>query len=180
MSHSWRADHLLGTYWDQSTTRRVDWVSGACHVLRREVWDDVGPLTEKTFCGFDDFDYCFRAAESGLETWLCADATVLHHGGMSVNARWAPAQVDELAINNMFVLLEDLWPRWRVRLLALTEAAAAASDCVTATVRRHRPGKHDGRGETVRRRARQLTLLLSLASGRRAPTSRCDPGRGVA
>lgn len=98
MSHSWRADHLLGTYWDQSTTRRVDWVSGACHVLRREVWDDVGPLTEKTFCGFDDFDYCFRAAESGLETWLFADATVLHHGGMSVNARWAPAQVDELAM----------------------------------------------------------------------------------
>ncbi|MEJ7583470.1 MAG: glycosyltransferase family 2 protein [Acidimicrobiales bacterium] len=173
----WRANHLLGTYWDQSSTRRVDWVSGACHVLRREVWNDVGPLTEKTFCGFDDFEYCFRAAARGLETWLCAEATVVHHVGTSVSARWTPSQVDELAINNMFVLLMDLWPRRRVRLLALTEAAVAVSDCVTATIRRNAPGSSDLRGEILRR-LRQLTLLLGIAGGRPA-TVRCDPQQSV-
>lgn len=169
-----RADRLLGTYWDQSTTRKVDWVSGACHVLSRRVWDDVGPLTEKTFCGFDDFEYCFRASELGLETWLCADATVLHHVGTSVSARWAPAQVDELAINNMFVLLEDLWPRWRVRLLALAEAAAAASDCAMGLVRRQGSGTSGVLAETTRR-TRRLALLLGIAGGR-PPTLRSDPG----
>ena len=172
-SADWRADHLLGTYWDQSTTRRVDWVSGACHVLRRDVWEKVGPLTEKTFCGFDDFEYCYRAAELGLETWLCADATVVHHIGTSVSARWEPVQVDELAIHNMYVLLEDLWPRWRVKLLALADAAAAASECVTSTIRRHGSVDRAGHEETVRR-GRQVALLLGIVGGRPAKV-RCDP-----
>ncbi|MEJ7583472.1 MAG: hypothetical protein WKF43_05135 [Acidimicrobiales bacterium] len=59
-----------------------------------------------------------------------------------------PAQVDELAINNMFVLLRDLWPRWRVRLMALAEVAVAASDCVTVMLRRGGSGSPGGRGET--------------------------------
>ena len=174
-SANWRADHLLGTYWDQSTTRRVDWVSGACHVLSRQVWDKVGPLTEKTFCGFDDFEYCFRAAELGLATWLCAEATVVHHVGTSVSSRWEPAEVDEMAIHNMFVVLVDLWPRWRMELLALSEAAAAASDCLTGTIRRHSSGDLDDRRSTLRRRARQLALLLGIAGGR-PPIYRCEPG----
>ncbi len=174
-SAGWRADHLLGTYWDQSETRRVDWVSGACHVLTRRVWHDVGPLTEKTFCGFDDLEYCYRAAERGLETWLCAGATVMHHVGTSVSQRWHPAEVDELAINNAYVLLEDLWPAWRVRLLALCQAAGAASDCIAAALQ-SRNVQHEEPRQRVRRSARQVVLLLSLASGRRSPIYRCDPG----
>jgi len=172
---AWRADYLLGTYWDQSDTRRVDWVSGACHVLSREVWDKVGSLTEKTFCGFDDLEYCYRAAELGLETWLCTDATVMHHVGTSVSGRWLPTEVDELAINNAYVLYEDLWPTWRVRIFAVCEAAAAASDCITAGVRLQRSEPREDRRHGVKRAARQVALLLGMASGRRSPRYRCEP-----
>lgn len=174
-SPRWRADHLLGTYWDQAGTRRVDWVSGACHVLRRDVWDRVGPLTEETFCGFDDFEYCWRADQLGLQTWLCAEATVVHHVGTSVRARWSPEQVDELAINNMFVLLAKHWPVWRTRLLATTEALVATSDWCAAGLLRVRGGPTAVGAHTMRRRVRQIKLLLGLASGCRTAVPRCDP-----
>lgn len=172
-----RADLLLGSYWDQSETRQVEWVSGACHIFRRTVWSKVGELTEKTFCGFDDFDYCFRAAGHGLETWLCADAIVIHHVGTSVSTRWSPSEVDELAINNMYVLLQDLWPKWRVKMLAVAEAAGAVSDCVTAAARPIR-SPLDARTERVRRAMRKARLLVGFVSGRSSPLPRCEPGAG--
>ncbi len=169
-----RARLFLGTYWDQSTSRAVDWVSGACHVIRRDVWERVGTITEDTFCGFDDFEYCYRAHGLGYTTWFCAEAEVTHHCGTSVRKRWTADQVDELAINNMYVLLPHLWPRWRVRLLALAEMLAALSDYVSLRLRGTRTGTASEKAEAERILAR-VRLLAGLGTGRRAPVRRCDP-----
>src|SRR6202030_3834334 len=55
-----RGQFMLGVYDAQTKTRKVDWISGACHLIPRRVWEEVGFLTEDTFCGFDDYDYCYR------------------------------------------------------------------------------------------------------------------------
>jgi GT2 family glycosyltransferase len=167
-----RGRWLLGGYWDQDQTREVDWVSGACHVLRRDVWDAVGPLTEETFCGFDDFEYCWRARGAGYRTVFRAEAEVRHAVGASVSARWRRAQVEILAIHNMYVLLAGLWPRWRVRALALAEASAAASEMVTATIHPV-PARRDAAASA--RARRRVGLLLGLATGRVEPIRRCEP-----
>jgi hypothetical protein len=170
-----RARWLLGGYSDQDETREVDWVSGACHVMRRDVWDAVGTLTEATFCGFDDFEYCWRARRAGYRTVFRAEAEVCHSVGASVSARWRPAEVDALAIHNMFVLLPDLWPRWRIRALALAEALASVSDVLTAAVHPV-PARRDA---TASARARQRAgLLFALATGRVEPIRRCEPAVG--
>ena len=172
LPRSARARWLLGGYCDQDETREVDWVSGACHVLRRDVWDAVGPLTEATFCGFDDFEYCWRARRAGYRTVFRAEAEVCHSVGASVSARWRPVEVDLLAIHNMFVLLPGLWPRWRIRALALAEAVASVSDVLTATA--HPVAAR--RDATAAARARQRAgLLFGLATGRVEPIRRCEP-----
>jgi hypothetical protein len=167
-----RARWLLGGYCDQDETGEVDWVSGACHVMRRDVWDAVGPLTEDTFCGFDDFEYCWRARRAGYTTFFRAEAEVRHSVGASVSARWRRAEVDFLAIHNMFVLLPGLWPRWRIRALALAEALASASEMVTSTFH-PAPGRRDATACALARR--RVGLLVGLATGRARAIHRCEP-----
>jgi N-acetylglucosaminyl-diphospho-decaprenol L-rhamnosyltransferase len=170
-----RARWLLGGYCDQDETREVDWVSGACHVMRRDVWDTVGALTEETFCGFDDFEYCWRARGAGYRTLFRAEAEVYHSVGASVGARWRPAEVDLLAVHNMFVLLPGLWPGWRIRSLALAEALAAVSEMITSTIHPARARRDATAFARARRRA---TLLFGLATGRVEAIRRYEPAAG--
>jgi GT2 family glycosyltransferase len=168
----WRGQILAGTYFAQDRTRRVDWVSGACHLVPRPIWDRIGGLTERTFCGFDDLDYCWRAHRAGLPTWFCAEATVQHHGGVTVTRRWSPEEVDALAINNGYVVMAAHLPRWEVRLYGAAELFGTVSDWVLAS---RRAGGSE-LGAYRRRAGARAALLFSLLSGRARPIERCEPG----
>jgi len=66
-----------------SRPERVDWVSGASVVIRREVFETVGMLDEGYFLYFEETDYCRAVARSGWECWYVPDAVVLHISGQS-------------------------------------------------------------------------------------------------
>jgi GT2 family glycosyltransferase len=166
---------MLGTYFAQDDSRRVPWVSGACHLVPREVWDRVGPLTEETFCGFDDYDYCYRATRAGYQVWLCAEATVVHHCSVAVRDRWSSWQVEQLAIHNTYVVVSSHWPWWRLKLFGLAELAGWALEAVRHAVRPRSEVAYldEPYGRRLRRRA-ELTLRLLL--GRETPRRRFRPG----
>jgi GT2 family glycosyltransferase len=116
-----RARFMLGTYFDQDAEIMVPWLSGACHLVPRTVWDTVGHLTEDTFCGFDDYDYCYRATKANYEVWLCPSAVMTHHCSVAVRQRWASWDVEQLAMHNTYVILSNHWSVWRVRSFMLAE-----------------------------------------------------------
>jgi GT2 family glycosyltransferase len=60
---------------------RVDWVSGACLLIRRAVLEQVGLLDESFFMTFEDVDYCRRSAAAGWETWYIPTSRVEHRVG---------------------------------------------------------------------------------------------------
>lgn len=63
--------------WDEP--RRVEYVTGAAMVFRRDVLERVGPLDEGFWPAyFEDADFCFRAREAGFEVWYIPGAVVLH------------------------------------------------------------------------------------------------------
>jgi len=168
---------LAGTYSAQDEPGRVDWVSGACHLVPRAVWQRVGGLTERTFCGFDDLDYCWRARAAGFDTWFCPDSVFVHHCGVSVSRRWTPREVDRLAIHNAYVVLEDHWPRHRVKLYCAAEVAGTLSDVVLGG-RRH--GLTALQADSYRGAAgERLRLLTQLLTGRLRPITRHEPGRAA-
>jgi GT2 family glycosyltransferase len=62
---------------------RVDWVSGASMIIRREVIEAIGPLDEGLFTYFDDVDYCLNAIRAGWETWYVPESRIVHFEGAS-------------------------------------------------------------------------------------------------
>jgi N-acetylglucosaminyl-diphospho-decaprenol L-rhamnosyltransferase len=59
-------------------TCRVDWVSGASSMIRREVLEGVGLFDENFFLYFEETDLCRRAAQAGWQTWFVREASVEH------------------------------------------------------------------------------------------------------
>jgi GT2 family glycosyltransferase len=175
----WRGRMMLGTYFHQDATMRVPWVSGACHLIPRAAWEGVGPLTEETFCGFDDYDYCQRAWKAGYEVWLCAEATVIHHCSVAVRGRWSSWQVEELAIHNTYVVLDSHWPWWRVKVFACAELITWMLESVRHLLRpRHEVAYLDE--PYGRRLGRRLGLTWRLLLGLESPRRRFQPSSTAA
>ena len=66
----------------------VDWVSGACMLLRREALDEVGGFDEGYFLYWEDADVCRRLRQAGWQVRYTTVSTVVHDVGQSSrNAR---------------------------------------------------------------------------------------------
>lgn len=61
------------------TPRRVDWVLGACHIVRKKVFDDIGIYDKNFFLVYDDVDLCYRATKKGWKVMYVPNVTVKHH-----------------------------------------------------------------------------------------------------
>jgi len=65
----------------------VDWVSGACMVIRRQTLEEIGPMDERFFMYFEDADLCRRAREAGWLVCYLPQVEVHHHTGASSRSR---------------------------------------------------------------------------------------------
>ena len=61
----------------------TDWVSGACFMVRREVFEAIGLLDESYFLYFEEVDFCHRARRAGWPCWFVPTARVVHLVGQS-------------------------------------------------------------------------------------------------
>lgn len=61
----------------------VEVVSGACMLMRRSIFQNLGGFNEKFFMYSEDLDLCYRIRRSGLTCIYAADAEIVHHGGGS-------------------------------------------------------------------------------------------------
>ncbi len=62
---------------------RVDWISGACLMTRRDLFERLGGLDEAFFLYWEDADYCRRVLDAGLHTVYVPTAIVQHSVGAS-------------------------------------------------------------------------------------------------
>lgn len=70
--------------------QRADWVSGACLLIRREVFEAIGLLDEGFFMYYEETDFCLRARQEGWECWCVPEARVVHLEGMSAEGIGPP------------------------------------------------------------------------------------------
>jgi GT2 family glycosyltransferase len=61
----------------------VAWVSGACLLIKRELFEQLGGFDETFFMYFEDVDLCKRSREIGFSVLFCPSVTIRHQGGAS-------------------------------------------------------------------------------------------------
>lgn len=78
----WSRRYLLSD-WDHRSPRSVDWVTGACMLVRREAVDQVGGMDEAYFMFNEDVDWCHAMKDAGWSVDFVPGASVTHHVGAS-------------------------------------------------------------------------------------------------
>src|SRR5690606_28270589 len=67
-------------------TRLVFWASGACFLIRKEVFRELGGFDETFFAHQEEIDLCWRAFNLHQNTYYCGLSTVYHVGGATLDA----------------------------------------------------------------------------------------------
>jgi GT2 family glycosyltransferase len=66
----------------------VDFVIGACMLVRREAYKIVGKLDEDYFFYAEDVDWCFRFHKANWSVVYDPSIQIIHFGGLSASSKW--------------------------------------------------------------------------------------------
>jgi GT2 family glycosyltransferase len=67
----------------QTQPLRVEVIPGACMLLRRSVFEQVGMFSEDYFMYAEDIDLNWMLKRAGYKNYYIGEATIVHHGGRS-------------------------------------------------------------------------------------------------
>ncbi len=76
-----------------SETKRVDWVSGACMMVRRNLFEKLKGFDEGLFMYVEDMELCYRAKKMGFSTYFYPHVRVMHQELGSSNRTFAVVQI---------------------------------------------------------------------------------------
>lgn len=110
----------LGFY---EQTKSVGWVSGACFMIRREVYEKIGGLDEAIFMYVEEVEMCKRTWDAGWEVWINPDIKVWHlERGSSISGKKGPI----LGVyKNLYHYFRKHQPSWQLPILeAILKAGA--------------------------------------------------------
>lgn len=122
-----------GNFGSLCLVRTVSAVTGACMVVRREVWEEAGGLDEDYLAtSFNDVDFCLRVQQNGWTVIWTPFAELIHHESVTrgldergdgagswveleyMKARWGPALRNDSAYNPNLTLDDEsgglAWP----------------------------------------------------------------------
>ncbi len=71
---------------EHRTAGYVDWLSGACLLVRHSTIDGVGGMDERYFLYGEELDWQYRMAQHGWRAWFEPSAQIIHSGGASTMA----------------------------------------------------------------------------------------------
>lgn len=68
---------------------KVAWVSGACLMIRRDIFEKIGGFEKEIFMYMEDVDICFRARQNGFNTFFYPNINLIHQERGSSNRTFA-------------------------------------------------------------------------------------------
>jgi N-acetylglucosaminyl-diphospho-decaprenol L-rhamnosyltransferase len=72
---------------DHDERREVEWLMGACFLVRREAIEQVGLLDEEFFLFSEETDWLYRFRVAGWQVWFLPEAEFVHVGGATHGGR---------------------------------------------------------------------------------------------
>lgn len=92
--------------------KEVDWVMGACQVIRRNIFDKIGFLDEGYFFGYEDIDFCFRVNKAGFKVIYYPFVEIVHY----YQRESAKGMVNRAKLEHLKSILRFFWKRYRTSL----------------------------------------------------------------
>jgi GT2 family glycosyltransferase len=60
-------------------------ISGACMLIKRQVFEAVGGFSPQFFMYGEDLDICFKIRQAGHKVYCAPETSIVHHGGGSTS-----------------------------------------------------------------------------------------------
>lgn len=117
LTRTWDAVHIGASERDDgrfAQPRDVDWISGCCIMIRRQVFEQIGLIDERFFYYWEETELCVRARRAGWRIVHVPQAKIWHKG-VQPDYRPKPA-VTYYAARNRLLALSKHRPPWPVRL----------------------------------------------------------------
>ena len=102
----------MATYVERLTRqpRDVDWVSGACMLVRRADAEAAGLMDERFFMYVEDVDFCAAVRARGRKVLFAPAAEIVHFRGQSRATAAAPTE--RAYRRSQIAFYEKHHPRW--------------------------------------------------------------------
>lgn len=100
-SSLFRGIHLFTNLHDDRV-REVEWISGACLLVRKSVIEQIGGLNERWFMYAEDMEWCRRMIAAGWTLYSVPHAIVEHHLSASTKQRDDAALISVSAERSYF------------------------------------------------------------------------------
>jgi len=152
---------------------RVEWVTGAALAVRREAWDQAGPLDEEFVFYGQDLDLCLSLRDAGWRVALLPDFRVMHHYGATIGGRPGTGggrQHPELLWTDLLRWArKHKGERWARRAAWVLAAGGSARLAARGLLTPFRPaGERNAWSEESRALRRALSTVLQSTTGVRS------------
>jgi GT2 family glycosyltransferase len=90
----------------------VDWVSGACLMIKRKVFKVIGGFEKELFMYGEDMELCFRARQNGFKTYFYPEIMLFHEERGSSNRSFAIINI----YKSILFFYKKYKPSWQYKI----------------------------------------------------------------
>lgn len=80
---TWKMWGLRPLVQSEGSPEKVEVVPGACLMVKKEIFQQVGLFSDEYFMYAEDIDLCYKINQTGRKVYYIGGAEVVHHGGAS-------------------------------------------------------------------------------------------------
>lgn len=118
LSHLFPKSKIFGkynlTYLDENKIHKVDAISGAFMLLKKNLISKIGKFDESFFLYGEDLDYCLRIKNSGYSIAYNPNASIIHYKGESAkNAPFDSLNIFYSAMKIFFKKYSSIYRGWK-------------------------------------------------------------------
>ena len=95
----------------------VDFVSGCCMLIKREVFDKVGLFDEKYFLYVEDTDFCFRTIKAGFKIIVSQNSKIFHKIGNSTVNNFSVLPVYYTTRNRLYFAKKNFYSTYLITVI---------------------------------------------------------------